>query len=108
MAKLRRDYSSDPMIGYQNINYIRNKIVQLTYIGKASPKEILCIDETKLISSFPNVKVHLLDYQFHPFRRNRNFSGGGNIVNIRNGITAKRLTVYKTHNTESICVEISI
>ena len=71
LAKLRRDYPSYPMIGYLNLNSIRNKIVQLTD---------LCIDETKLDSSFPNEQVHL-----PPFRRDRNSSGGGKI-----GIIARR------------------
>ena len=51
------------MTGYLNINSIRNKIVQLTDICKTTPIEILCIDETKLESSFPNAQVHLHDYQ---------------------------------------------
>ena len=38
----------------------------------------------------------------------QNSSGGGKIAYIRNGIIAKRLTVYETKNTESICVEITV
>ena len=37
LAKLRRDYPSFPMIGYLNINSIRNRIVQLTNICRAFP-----------------------------------------------------------------------
>ena len=48
LARLSRSYHSNPMIGYLNINSTRNKIVQLSDICKASPIEILCIDETKL------------------------------------------------------------
>ena len=64
------------------------KIVQLTDIFRTSPIEILCIDETKLDSSFPNAKVNaeFPGYQFPPFRRDRNSSGGGKIVYIRNGL----------------------
>ena len=108
LAKLGRDYPSYPMIGYSNINSIRKKIEQLTDICKTSPIEILCIDETKLDSSFPNAQVHLPDYQFPPFWRNRNSSGGRKVVYIRDGIITKRLTVYETQNTESICIEITI
>ena len=96
------------MIGYININSIRNKIVQLTDICKTSPIEIIGIDETKLDSSLPTAQLHLPDYQFPSFRKDRNSSGGGKIVYIRNGIIAKRLTVYETQNTECICVEITI
>ena len=69
LAKLRRDYPSNHRTGYSNINSIRNKIVQLTDICKTSPIEILCIDETKLDSSFPNAQVNHPDYQFLSFRR---------------------------------------
>ena len=70
-------------------------------------QEILCIDKTKLDSSFPNAQAHLSDYQFPPFWRDQNLSGG-EIVYIRSGVTAKSLTIYETKNTESICVEITI
>ena len=70
--------------------------------------EILCIDETKLDSSFPNAQIHLPDYQFPTFQTDRNSSGGGKIVYIRNRIIVKRLTVYEVQNTESIYVEITI
>ena len=36
LAKLRKDYYSYPMIGYLNIDSIRNKIVQLTDICRTS------------------------------------------------------------------------
>ena len=82
-------------------------MVELTDICKTSPKEILCIDKTKLDSSFPNAQVHLPDHQFPPFWRDRNLSGGGKLVYIRSGITTKSLTVYETKNWESICAEIT-
>ena len=96
------------MIWYLNINSIRHKIVLLTDICKTSPIVILCIDETKLDLSFSNAQVHLPDYQFPTFQRDRNSSRGRKIVYIRNEIIAERLTVSETQNTESICVEITI
>ena len=42
-----RDYPSNSMLGYLNINSIRNKIVPLTDIYKTFPIEVLCIDQTK-------------------------------------------------------------
>ena len=94
LAKLRRDYSSNLMIRYLNISSISNKILQLTDICKTFPLETLCIDETKLDSSFPNAQVHLPHYQFP----------GRKIVYIRDGIIAKRLTVFEIQNTENIYV----
>ena len=107
-AELKRGYPSYPVIRYLNVNSIKNKIVQLTVICKTSLIDILCRDESKLVSNFPNTKIHLPDYQFPLFWRDRNSSGGGKIVYIRNGIIAKMLTVYETQNTESICVEVTI
>ena len=95
------------MIGYLNIISIKDKIVQLTDICKTSPIEILCIDESKLDSSFLNAQVQLPDYQFPPFQRVQNSSVGGWIAYIRNRIIPKRLIVYETQNPESICVEIT-
>ena len=65
------------MIRYLNISSIRNKTVQLTDICKTCPAKILCIEffETKLNSNFPNVQVHLPDYQALSFLRDRNSSG---------------------------------
>ena len=108
MAKLRRDFPSNPTIRNLNINSIKNKTVQLTNICKTSPIEILCIDKTKLESRFPNAQVHLPDYQFPTVRKDWTSSGGGKIDYIRDGIIAKRWTVYETQNTESIFVDITI
>ena len=59
LVKLRRDYPSYPMIGHSSIISIRNKIVHLTDVYKASPVVTLSIDETKLDSSFPIKQFHL-------------------------------------------------
>ena len=61
LAKLRSDYPSNPMIVYLNINFKRNKIVQLTDICKTFLIEVHCIDETKLDSRFLNAQVNLPD-----------------------------------------------
>ena len=61
LVKLRSDYPSNPMIVYLNINFNRNKIVQLTDICKTFLIEVHCIDETKLDSRFLNAQVNLPD-----------------------------------------------
>ena len=42
--------------------------------------DILCIDETKIDESFPDFQFEMENYQFPPFRRDRNSHGGGKIV----------------------------
>ena len=46
-------------------------------ICKESPIDILCVNETKIDSSYPNAQFQINYYQFPPFRRDRNKYGGG-------------------------------
>ena len=68
----------------------------------------MCIDETKLDSSFPDHQFKVDGYQFPCFRRDRDSKGGGKMVFIRNGIVAKRLKEFETKSAESIGIEITI
>ena len=51
---LKQKYHSNPFISYLNINSLSNKIDALRQVCKIFPLEILCLDETKLDSSFSN------------------------------------------------------
>ena len=77
LIKLRNTYPKNPLIGYLNINSLRNKIGGLQVLLDKAPLDILCIDETKLDASFPDHLFQLADYQFPPFRRDRKSLGGG-------------------------------
>ena len=70
--------------------------------------EIVCIDETKLDTSFPDKQFEIKDYQFPPYRRDRNSNGGGKMVFVKQGIINKRLHHLETIITETICIEIII
>ena len=63
------------MIGYLNINSLRTKILSLKEILHKAPIDILYIDKTKLDETFPDVKLMIENYQFPPFRRDRNRKG---------------------------------
>ena len=54
LIKVKQTYPNNPVIAYMNINSIRNKFSALCEITKKYPIDILCIDETKLDSSFPD------------------------------------------------------
>ena len=45
------------------------------------------VDETKLDSSYPDAQFQRNDYQFPPFRRDRNKYEDGKIVFIRQGLS---------------------
>ena len=96
------------MIGYLNINSFRNKIHSLCELVLLAPLDIFCIDETKLDDSFPNLQFHIENYQFPPFRRDRNSKGAGKIVFVKEGLIAKRLKEIETKFSETICIELTI
>ena len=108
IIEVRKSYSRNPIIGYLNINTLQNKIVGLREMILKAPLDVFCIDETKLDDSFPNAQFLIEDYQFPPFRRDRNSKGGGKLVYVKQGIIAKRLEHLETEICETICIELTI
>ena len=66
----------------------------------------MCIDETNLDETFPDAKFMMKNYQFLPFRTDRNKKGRRKMVFIEKRLLAKRLEDFKTKSTESICIEL--
>ena len=108
LIKVRESYSKNPILGYLNINSLRNKIICLRDVVAKVPIDILCVDETKLDDSFPDSQFLIENYQFPPFRRDRNSKGGGKIVYIREGLISKRIKNFESKIIETICIEITI
>ena len=108
LIELRNKYLNNPVIGYLNINSLRNKIIDLREIMSKAPHDIVCTDETKLDESFPDFHFHMESYQFPPFRRDRNSKGGGKLVFVKNGLIAKRVKDLETIVSETICIELTI
>ena len=63
---LKQKYHSNSFISYLNINSLWNKFDALRQICKTALLEILCIDETKLDSIFPNSQFRIDEYIFPP------------------------------------------
>ena len=103
-VKMRKVYSKNPVLGYLNTNSLRNKIVSLRSVFAKALIDILCIDETKLDNNFPDSQFLIENYQFPPFRRDRNSKGGGKIVYVRQGLISKRLKNFES----TICLELTI
>ena len=108
LVKFRKDYINNPSIGYLNINSLSEKIIYLREICLKNSIDILCVDETKIDSSYPNAQFHVDGYQFAPFRKDRNNYGGGKMVYIRDGIIAKHLENLEGKHSETICLELII
>ena len=83
------------------------KINHLHEICKESLIDILCVDETKQDSSYTDPQFQINDYQFPPFRRDRNKYGGGKILFIRQGLIT-RLPNFETKVSETIRVELTV
>ena len=65
------------MIGYLNINSIRNKVSDLDNLTQRLFPTVLAIGETKLDTSFPNASL-CIDSYLNPgdYRRDRTSNGG--------------------------------
>ena len=81
LIDLRRNNINNPVIGYLNINCLRNKIDDL--IRNKSPVDIFCIGETKIDSSFPGAQFHIDVCRFPPLPKDRNQNGRGKCVYIK-------------------------
>ena len=104
LNKLSKEHQNNPIIGYLNINSLRNKINDLRKICRKTQIHVLCIDETKLDESFPDAQFHIDGYQYPAFRKDRNKNGGGKIVYVKEGLIAKIILEYGNIYIETICI----
>ena len=58
LNKLSKEHQNKQIIGYLNINSLRNKTNDLRKICRKSEIHVLCTDETKLDESFPDAQFH--------------------------------------------------
>ena len=96
----RLKYVNNPLIGYLNINSLRNKIVDLREIILELSLDYLVVSETKIDKSFPTAQLYIKRYEDR--------HGGGVIEFVKNGFISKRLKEYETKQSESICSELTI
>ena len=102
LIHLRVNNPFNPIVGYLNINSLRNKIDDLREVCKKVQIDILCIDETKLDDSFPDSQFKINGYQFPFLRRDRDNRGEGKIVFIKQGLIVNRLKQLETKISETI------
>ena len=102
----RLKHNKNPMIGYLNINSLRNKLTDLKVILKYLSLDYFVLSETKLDESFPNAQFTLDGYEIRA-RRDRNKLGGGLIEYVRKGLICKRVAKYVPKLNECICSEIN-
>ena len=95
------------IVGYLNINSIRNKFEALKEIVGQNI-DILMIAETKIDPSFPKEQFFFEGYA-EPLRLDRNANGGGLLVYVRSNIPTTELKSFKfDDDIECICFEINL
>ena len=107
LRKFELKYPRNPPIRYLNINFLRNKIIDVREMIGRLQLNYFVISETKLDSSFPSAHFHIGDYETRN-RRDRNKSGGGLIELVKKGIITKRHKDLETNLSETICTETTI
>ena len=72
MQQLKNKFRNNALIGYLNINHLRNKVVDLAPIIKDLEPTVLAIAETKLNKSYPDSQF-CIDGYYNPkdFRRDK-------------------------------------
>ena len=81
------------IIGYLNINSVRNKFDALKEIASQS-LDVLMIAETKLDATFPTGQFAIEGFAT-PFRLDRNANGGGILVYVQSDIPSHQVNSYK-------------
>ena len=108
MLNLRKAYQNNPLIGYININSLREKIVSLREVLSKASIDILRVYETKLDASFPEHQFKISGYQFPTIIRDHNSKGGGKTDFVHEGFIVKQMKNFETENAETICLELVI
>ena len=88
LKNLRRNNYRKCMVGFLNINSIRNKFQDLQDLFQEN-LDIFGICETKIDGSFPDPQFSMPNY--HMFRRDRDSFGGGLLAYIRSDLPCQRL-----------------
>ena len=103
----RLKYVNNLLIGYLNINNLRNKVVDLREIILELSLDYLAISETKIDQIFPAAHFYIKGYEVRA-TRDRDKHGGDLIEFVKNGFISKRLKEYETKKSKSICSELTI
>ena len=90
------------MIGYLNINTLRNKLRDLRVILKYLALDYFVLSKTKLDESFLINQFTSVVYKIRA-RRKRNEFGGVLIEYVRKGLIYKRIAKYEPKYSECIC-----
>ena len=103
----RLKHHKNPLIGYLNMNSLRNKITNLRVIMKTLSLDYLILSQTKIDESFPTSQFNVESYEIRA-RRDRDKYGAGLIKFVRRSLICKRLRDYEPKHSEYLCSELNL
>ena len=95
LKKDRLNYPRNPLIGYLNINSIRNKISDIREVFGKLQLDYFVLSEAKIDEGFPAAQFNIHDYKIRN-RRDRDKQRGELIEFVRKGFITKRMKEYET------------
>ena len=104
---LRTKNPNTPLIGFLNINSLRNKITDLRLVMERCLPDVLVIEETKLNSDF-KTEIFLINNYQKPIRRDRNEFGGGLMQFVRKGVVSNRISTFESPAIEIFCSDLMV
>ena len=107
LKKNRLNYPRNPLIGYLNINSIRNKISDIREIIGKLQLDYFVLNEAKIDQSFLSAQFNI---HYHEIRNRRDTDKhvGALIELVRKGFFTKRMKEYETKLSETICTEFKV
>ena len=96
---------SDISVFNWNVRSIRNKLDYLKDI--ADEYNVICLTETHLDENIETEEI-LIDHFLRPFRKDRNFAGGGILIYCSDQLFCKRRYDIESPTEETIWIEITL
>ena len=106
MYENRLKHHQNLLIGYRNINSLRNKIVDAKEVFGKLQIAYFVLSKTKLNDSFPYAQFYIENFEIN--RRNRDKIGGGLIEFVTKGFITKNIKEYETKVSETIASDFTI
>ena len=102
---MKRNSPDKLILGHVNINSIRNMFDALTYII-GNNIDIILISVTKIDHKFPTAQFFIKGFSA-PYRKQRNRTGGGLLLSVREDGPSKILNPKSKTDIETLSVEIN-
>ena len=103
----RLKHPRNPLVGYLNINSLRNKVVDARGVFGKLQLDYFVLSETKPDDSFPSAQLYIKNIEIRN-RRDRDKNGGGLIEFVRKGFITKKIKEYETKVSKTIASEFTI